>query len=63
MAAFREFYSWPSMWERLTLWPLQKWAWIINFSIHGGLRYYYRRAHKHMPDFREAHLWNVEVAK
>ena len=59
MAAFREFYSWPSMRERLRLWPMQKWAWIINLSINQGLRYYYRRQKKPMPDFREAHTWEA----
>ncbi|MBE3097076.1 MAG: B12-binding domain-containing radical SAM protein [Acidobacteria bacterium] len=63
MAAFREFYSWRSMWQRLTLWPFQKWAWIINISINQGLRYYYRRQKKRMPDFQEAHLWAAEAAK
>jgi radical SAM superfamily enzyme YgiQ (UPF0313 family) len=63
MAAFREFYSWGSMWKRLTLWPFQKWAWIINISINQGLRYYYRRQKKRMPDFQEAHLWAAEAAK
>jgi radical SAM superfamily enzyme YgiQ (UPF0313 family) len=62
MAAFREFYSWPSMWERLSLWPLQKWAWIINLSINQGFRYFYRWQKKRMPDFREAHLWAAEGA-
>jgi len=57
MAAFREFYSWASLRERLTLWPLQKWAWIINISINQGFRYYYRRQKKRMPDFREAEMW------
>ncbi|MBM4017876.1 MAG: B12-binding domain-containing radical SAM protein [Planctomycetes bacterium] len=61
MAAFREFYSWPSMWERLDLWPPQKWAWIINASINQGFAYYYRRQKKQMPDFREAHQWEAEV--
>jgi len=59
MAAFREFYSWPSMRERLSLWPMQTWAWIINLSIHQGLRYYYRRQKKRMPDFRQAHTWEI----
>jgi len=59
MAAFREFYAWPSLWERLDLWPPQTWAWIINISINQGFRYYYRREHRPMPDFREAHLWEA----
>ncbi|MCX5670493.1 MAG: radical SAM protein, partial [Planctomycetota bacterium] len=63
VAAFREFYSWGSMWERLTLWPFQKWAWIINISINQGFRHYYRRQKKRMPDFQEAHLWTAEAAK
>ena len=63
VAAFREFYSWGSMWERLTLRPLQKWAWIINISINQGFRYYYRRQKKRMPDFQEAHLWAAEATK
>jgi len=62
-AAFREFYSWRSMWERLSLWPPQKWTWIINIGINQGFRHYYRRTRKHMPDFREAHLWEAEAAK
>lgn len=62
MAAFREFYSWPSMWERISIVPLQKWAWIMNFAINQGFRYYYRRQKKRMPDFREAHLWPAAVA-
>jgi radical SAM superfamily enzyme YgiQ (UPF0313 family) len=60
-AAFREFYSLPSMWERLRLWPPQKWAWIINITINQGFRYYYRREKKQMPDFREAHRWEAEA--
>jgi radical SAM superfamily enzyme YgiQ (UPF0313 family) len=62
VAAFREFYSWSSMWERLDLWPPQKWAWIVNISINQGFRYYYRRERKRMPDFREAHLWEAAAA-
>ncbi|MCX5682941.1 MAG: radical SAM protein, partial [Planctomycetota bacterium] len=60
MAAFREFYSWPSMWERLSLWPPQKWAWVINIAINQGFGLYSRRTRKHMPDFRESHLWAAE---
>jgi radical SAM superfamily enzyme YgiQ (UPF0313 family) len=63
IAAFREFYSWGSMWQRLTLWPFQKWAWIINISINQGFRYYYWRQKKRMPDFRETHLWEAEAAE
>jgi radical SAM superfamily enzyme YgiQ (UPF0313 family) len=57
MAAFREFYSWPSMKERIDLPPRQKTAWLMNLAANWGLRYYYRRQKKRMPDFREAHLW------
>lgn len=62
VAAFREFYSLRSVWERLTVWPLQKWAWLVNLSINQGFRYYYRRTRKHMPDFHEAHLWEPAAA-
>jgi radical SAM superfamily enzyme YgiQ (UPF0313 family) len=62
VAAFGEFYSWRSMWQRLTLWPLQKWTWIINISINQGFRYYYRRQKKRMPDFQDAPTWATEAA-
>jgi len=57
MAAFREFYSLASMWERLKLWPPQKFAWLINFAINQGFRYYYRRQRRRMPDFRQSARW------
>jgi radical SAM superfamily enzyme YgiQ (UPF0313 family) len=59
-AAFREFYSWRSLWQRLDLLPPQKWTWLINLVINQGFRYYYRRTGKHMPDFREAGAWAAE---
>jgi len=61
LAAFREFYSWSSMWQRLGLWPFKRWAWLINVSINQGFRYYFRRQGKRMPDFRQAHLWPAQV--
>ncbi|MDD4889450.1 MAG: radical SAM protein [Phycisphaerae bacterium] len=57
VAAFREFYSMASMWERLTLLPLQKASWLVNIAISQGFRHYYRRQKKRMPDFRESANW------
>ena len=57
VAAFRQFYSWPSMHERLGLIPFAKWAWLINIAINQGFRFYYRRTRNPMPDFRQARLW------
>ena len=45
------------MWERLTLVPLQKAAWLINLAIGQGFGLYYRRKRKRMPDFRDAGEW------
>jgi radical SAM superfamily enzyme YgiQ (UPF0313 family) len=60
IASFREFYSWSSMRQRLDLPPRQKVAWLMNFAANWGMRYYYHRTKKPMPDFREAHLWAAE---
>lgn len=57
VAAFREFYSLPSMWHRLRVLPPQTVAWLINFAIGQGFRYYFRRRKRKMPDFREADRW------
>jgi radical SAM superfamily enzyme YgiQ (UPF0313 family) len=57
VAAFGEFYSLASMWNRLTIWPMQKIAWLINIAINQGFRYYFRRTRKRMPDFRESANW------
>lgn len=62
VAAFREFYSWGSMWERLRILDFQKWAWIINIAIHGGFSYYFRSRKKTPPDFRQADRWRETQA-
>jgi radical SAM superfamily enzyme YgiQ (UPF0313 family) len=62
MAAFREFFSWPSIKERLDLPHRQKIAWLMNFAVGWGFRYYYRRRKRRWPDFRDAAQWKVAAA-
>ena len=52
MAAFAEFYSLPSMFARLGLWPLKKYSWLANLGIWRGIQYYYRfRKRRAVPKF------------
>ncbi len=61
VAAFREFLSWRSMWERLSLVPLQKWAWLMNLGAGRGFWYYYRRQGRRWPDFRDVLALGTEA--
>jgi len=52
MAAFAEFYSLPSMFARLGLWPFKKYSWLANLGIWRGIQYYYRfRKRRPVPTF------------
>ena len=53
MAAFAEFYSPRSAWQRLKVWPLKSRAWLANLACWQGIRYYYRRARRQIPTFRD----------
>jgi len=59
MAAFGEFFSWPSICERLKTPPAQKAGWLMNLAANWGIRYYYRRQKKRMPDFRDSARWQT----
>lgn len=52
MAAFAEFYSMRSAWNRIKL--SRKWrAWTANVAINRGIRYYYTRRGRQVPRFRD----------
>jgi hypothetical protein len=57
--AFGEFFSWPSIRERLKTPPAQKAGWLMNLAANWGFRYYYRRRKKRMPDFRDSARWQA----
>ncbi len=53
MAAFAEFFSFKSAMSRLKLWPLKKRAWLANIAISQGIRYYYRKFDRQIPQFND----------
>ncbi len=40
--AYRDFFSWSGMYQRLGLRTNKKWSWLMNLAIHGALSYYHR---------------------
>jgi radical SAM superfamily enzyme YgiQ (UPF0313 family) len=53
MAAFREFYSPRSSVSRLKLWPIKRNSWLANVSIYRGLKYYYGKRGRPLPQFAD----------
>ncbi|MEW6199205.1 MAG: radical SAM protein [Planctomycetota bacterium] len=53
MAAFAEFYSPRSALKRLKAWPVKSRAWAANLACWQGIAYYYRRAGRQVPAFRD----------
>ena len=53
MAAFCEFYSPPSAFRRLRVWPLKKNSWLANLAIYRGLRHYYSKRARTVPRFAD----------
>jgi radical SAM superfamily enzyme YgiQ (UPF0313 family) len=49
MAAFAEFFTPRSAWQRLGVWPLKRRAWVANLACWQGIRYYYRRKGRRVP--------------
>ena len=63
MAAFAEFFSPRSAFQRLKLWPLKTRSWIANLAIWKGIRYYYAKKGRQIPAFRDfldphSRAWN-----
>ncbi len=66
MAAFAEFFSLRSAFRRLRLWPLKKRAWVANLASIYGLRYYYAKRGRLIPQFRDfldagSRAWNYRA--
>ncbi|MEW6250834.1 MAG: radical SAM protein, partial [Planctomycetota bacterium] len=66
MAAFAEFFSLRSAFGRLRMYPLKTRAWVANLAIWKGIRYYYAKKHRRVPQFRDffdrdARAWNYPV--
>ena len=53
MAAFCEFYSPPSAFRRLGVWPFKRNSWLSNLAIHRGLAYYYSKRGRPLPRFTD----------
>jgi radical SAM superfamily enzyme YgiQ (UPF0313 family) len=53
MAGFAEFYSLPSIFRRTKLWPLKPRSWAANLAIWKGIRYYYAKACRPVPRWRD----------
>jgi radical SAM superfamily enzyme YgiQ (UPF0313 family) len=53
MAAFAEFFSPGSAFQRLKLWPLKSRAWVANLAIWKGIYHYYRKRGRRVPAFRD----------
>jgi len=53
MAAFNEFFSMPSAFSRLRIWPFKRNSWLANLAIQRGLRYYYGKKGRPLPYFRD----------
>ncbi|MCK4601012.1 MAG: radical SAM protein, partial [Phycisphaerae bacterium] len=53
MAAFYEFYSPASSFQRLKLWPIKRNSWLANLAIHRGLTYYYAKRARPLPRFAD----------
>ncbi|MCK4277404.1 MAG: hypothetical protein KAX78_12870, partial [Phycisphaerae bacterium] len=48
-----EFYSLPSAFHRLRVWPLKKNSWLANLAIYRGLRHYYSKRGRTVPRFAD----------
>jgi len=53
VAAFNEFYTIASAFDRLGIWPLKTNSWLTNIAINHGLKYYYARKGRPLPNFRD----------
>ena len=63
MAAFAEFFSPRSAFQRLKMWPLKTRSWVANLAIWKGIRYYYAKKGRQVPVFRDfldphSRAWN-----
>jgi len=53
MAGFASFYSLPSIVRRMRLWPPKPRSMAANMAIWKGIRYYYSRARRPVPQWRD----------
>lgn len=53
MAAFAEFFSVRSAFHRLRFWPVKKRAWLANLAVARGIRYYYGKHGRQVPQFSD----------
>ena len=42
-----------SAFQRLRIWPVEKFSWLANMAIHRGLTYYYGRRARPLPRFSD----------
>ena len=52
-AAFCEFYSFRSIFQRLGIYPLKRNSWLANLAIYRGLHYYYGKRKRLLPRFAD----------
>lgn len=53
MAGFASLYSIPSIVRRMKLWPIKPRSTLANLAIWKGIRYYYNRVHRQVPQWRD----------